>query len=153
MIEVKRRMGSRVRIVSAGENWDPAEYGLEGVIENLGILDYADTPKLYRESDVGVVLMLTRHPSYIPLELMACGSVTITNNNSWTEWLLKDGENCLLTPPTSGAIADTIEHALLNDYLRATISKNGIDLVKSHYLDWDAQMTNVFEYLCDPCCN
>jgi hypothetical protein len=44
-------------------------------VENLGLLDYRQTADLYRTCHAGAVLMLTRHPSYIPLELMASGAL------------------------------------------------------------------------------
>lgn len=150
MQHLKNKLGNRVRIVSAGEEWKPSEYGLQGVVENLGILTYEDTARLYRESDVGVVMMLTRHPSYIPLELMASGCLVVSNKNSWTSWLLKDGENCLLAPTTASALAETIERGLLDGELRETITANALSIVRSQYLDWTSQMQLVYEYLCNP---
>ncbi|MGA8029934.1 MAG: glycosyltransferase [Bryobacteraceae bacterium] len=147
---LKERMGDQVRIVSAGGDWDPSEHGLTGIVENLGVLAYEDTARLYRQSDVGVVMMLTRHPSYIPLELMASGCLTVSNANSWTAWLLKDNENCLLAFPTATAIADAIEHGLRDSELRERITDNALKMVRSRYLDWPTQMENVYEYLCDP---
>lgn len=147
---LKASLGERVRIVSAGEEWNPSEYGLRGVIENLGILAYEDTARLYRESDVGIAMMLTRHPSYIPLELMASGCLVVSNVNSWTAWLLKDRENCLLTSTTATAIAETVERGLLDPHLREKITTNALALVRSEYLDWSCQMEKIYEYLCDP---
>ncbi len=147
---VKQSLGERVWIVAAGEEWKPADYGLEGIVENLGILAYEDTARLYRDSDLGVVLMLTRHPSYIPLELMASGCLVVTNVNSWTSWLLRDGENCLLSQTTATAIAETIQRGLLDFELRKRITENALEMVKNEYLDWSSQAENVYKYLCDP---
>jgi O-antigen biosynthesis protein len=147
---LKQRLGDHVRIVSAGSDWNPAHHGLQGIVENLGVLAYEDSAKLYRQTDLGLVMMLTRHPSYIPLELMACGSLVVTNISSWTAWLLKDGENCLLTYPTASAIADTIQRALLNFDLRSKITDQALQQVMSGYLDWDTQMAKIYGYLCDP---
>jgi GT2 family glycosyltransferase len=150
MKNLKARLGDKVRIVSAGDEWQPSEYGLQGIVQNLGLLSYEETGRLYRESQVGVVMMLTRHPSYLPLELMASGCLTVTNVNSWTGWLLKDGENCLLATATATALTDTVERALLNPTLREAICKNALATVRSEYLDWAAQAESVFQYLCDP---
>ena len=147
---LKTKLGNKVRIVSAGDDWSPSDYGLEGVIENLGILAYEDTARLYRQSHVGVVLMLTRHPSYIPLELMASGCLTVTNENAWTSWLLKDEENCLLSPPTATALADTVERALVDEQLRISIRTHALDSVRNNYLNWSAQAEKIYGYLCDP---
>ncbi len=95
-------------------------------------------------------MMLTRHPSYIPLELMACGCVPVTNVNTWTSWLLKDGENCLLAPATASGIAGTVERALLDAPLREKIRATALGMVRSEYLDWSTEAEHIFEYLQDP---
>jgi glycosyltransferase involved in cell wall biosynthesis len=150
MRQLKAKMGDRVRIVSAGDEWNPADYGLQGIVENLGLLSYEDTARLYQESQVGVVMMLTRHPSYIPLELMACGCLAVTNINGWTSWLLRDGENCLLAPATASGICDTVERALLDAPLRESVRANALAMVRSDYVDWSTEAEHIFNYLCDP---
>ena len=35
--KLKNKMGDRVRILVAGANWEPSEYGLDGIVENLGL--------------------------------------------------------------------------------------------------------------------
>jgi len=150
MKRLKASMGDRVRIVSAGAEWNPSDYGVQGIIDNFGILPYEDTGRLYRDSDIGIVMMLTRHPSYIPLELMASGCLVVTNVNSWTSWLLKDGENCLLAPTTATAIAEIVERGLLDTSLRERITENALALVRSEYTDWPRQIENVYTYMCNP---
>jgi GT2 family glycosyltransferase/SAM-dependent methyltransferase len=150
MKHLKSSMGDRVRIVSAGAEWNPANYGLQGIIDNLGILAYEDTGRLYRESDIGVVMMLTRHPSYIPLELMASGCLVVTNVNSWTSWLLKDGENCLLAATTATTIAEAVERGLRDTSLRESVVENALALVRSEYTNWSPEMEKVYKYMCDP---
>src|SRR5207253_3103176 len=68
---IKRRLGDSVTIVTAGEQWDPAQFGVDGLLHNLGVLDYRATGALYRACDAGAVMMTTAHTSYLPLELMA----------------------------------------------------------------------------------
>ena len=79
MRTLKHRYGSRIEILSAGANWDPAECGLDGVVSNLGLLPYDETAALYRAADAGLIAMATRHPSYLPLEWMACGAAVVAN--------------------------------------------------------------------------
>ncbi len=69
--ELKARFGTGVRIITAGSWATPDDLG--GGIEHLGFLDYADTGRLYRTCDVGLSLQVSEHPSYLPLELLACG--------------------------------------------------------------------------------
>ena len=68
--------------MTAGAEWSPRQFGLEGIVHNLGLLPYAATGALYRSCTAGVALMMTCHPSYLPFELMACGALVVTNSNS-----------------------------------------------------------------------
>jgi O-antigen biosynthesis protein len=146
---VKARMGDSIRIVSAGAEWAPSDYGLDGVVENLGLLGYSATGALYRTCDAGVVMMMTRHPSYLPMELMACGALVVTNQNRYTEWLLKNEENCLLTETSSGAVAAAIERGLRDKALRERIAARGAAFVRENYSDWDAQAEKIYRYMVD----
>jgi GT2 family glycosyltransferase/glycosyltransferase involved in cell wall biosynthesis len=148
--QLKFRLGGRVRILTAGENWQAADHNLDSVVENLGLLSYEDTARLYRESDLGVVLMLTRHPSYIPMELMASGCLVVTNRNRWTEWLLEHERTCLLSHTTATALADTIERGLTEEVLREAIIQRGLELVRAKYCDWKPEMEKVYEFMCNP---
>ena len=59
--ELKRRLGDGVRIVTAGA-WASGA-GADNDIEQLGLLDYRATGELYRNSDVGLALTVSKHPS------------------------------------------------------------------------------------------
>lgn len=43
----------------------------------------------------GPALTVSRHPSYLPLELMACGAAVVAFDSQDFSWLLRSGENCL----------------------------------------------------------
>jgi O-antigen biosynthesis protein len=148
--KLKSRLGERVRIVSAGANWQPAQYGLEGVVENLGLLGYEQTAELYRTCDVGLVMMFTRHPSYLPFELMASGCLVVTNENSATRWMLKDRENCLLTAPSATSLAETLELGLTDQALRQRLTARALADIRTNYADWEAQMEQVFGFMQNP---
>ncbi len=148
--QLKSRLGERVRIVTAGEDWNTADHDLQGVVENLGVLPYRDTARLYRESDVGVVLMLTRHPSYIPMELMASGCLVVTNRNHWTEWLLEHERTCLLSHAAATSLADTIERGLTDEATRERITRHALQLVREQYHDWTPEMEKVYSFMCNP---
>lgn len=148
--QLKRRMGPRVRIVTAGQRWNPSDYGLAGVVEPLGLLSYAETAQLYRECDVGLAMMFTRHPSYLPFELMASGCAVVSNLNSSTAWLLRDGENCLLAPASPTCIADALARALQDHALRGRLAENALGMIREQFSDWDRQTERIYRYLCDP---
>jgi GT2 family glycosyltransferase len=147
LCKLKQRLGDQVEILSAGSEWNPADYGLKGVVENLGLLGYSATGALYRTCDAGVVLMMTRHPSYLPMELMACGSLVITNENRYTRWLLEHEKNCLLSDTTSSAVASTIERGLVDKDLRARIAREAREQIRARHSDWDLESEKIYRYM------
>jgi glycosyltransferase involved in cell wall biosynthesis len=148
---LKRRMGDDVLIITAGDEWDVAAYGLSGVVHNLGLLNYQTTGALYRACDAGLVLMMTRHPSYLPLELMASGALVVTNRNPDTSWLLQDEVNSLLAFPTPASLADRVELGLTDLSLRKRITTNAREKVVSMYDDWDKPIDDVYRYVVSKC--
>lgn len=137
LAELKRRYGSRIDIVFAGGEWDPADYGLAGVGRNLGLLSYAGTGQLYRAVDIGIVAMATQHPSYLPFELMASGVALVTTRNIYTSWLLKDQENCLLCETLRGDIVRAVSALIDDPDLRDRIADAGRQIVAADYSGWD----------------
>jgi glycosyltransferase involved in cell wall biosynthesis len=123
---VKARFGDRVEILSAGEDWSPGQYGAADVLDNLGMLEDLDAvAALYRSCDVGLVFMLTRHPSYQPLEFMASGMATVSNRNPHTEWLLRHEETALLADPLPALVAEQVARAVQDPELRARLADAG----------------------------
>lgn len=111
---VKRKLGKAVEIISVGEEWDPNDWDLEGIVENRGLLaSMEEVAALYRSADIGLVFMITPHPSYQPFEYMASGCVTATNINESNLWLLNE-ENALLIEPLAEVAAQKT-HDLLKD--------------------------------------
>ena len=147
---LKKRMGEKIRIIAAGDNWHPQEYDLTGIVENLGLLDYEDTAELYRGCDVGMIVMFTRHPSYLPFELMASGCLVVSNFNPATAWFLKDMENCMLSRASATSLAETLEEALLKNQERKRITANATRLIREEFSDWDHQIESIYQYMCDP---
>lgn len=145
--QLKKRCGDRVQIICAGENWNPAQFGVAGRIENLGVLGSLDeVAALYRSCDIGLVFMHTKHPSYQPLEFMASGMATISNINPATTWLLRDGENCLLTPPLPTPTADRLVRLVGTPELRQRIADAGLEEIRQYR--WDDQIEAVWRAMC-----
>ena len=133
---LKDKLGPKIEIVSAGADWRAADYGLSGVVENLGLLKtIREVADLYRSADIGLVLMATPHPSYQPLEYMACGCVVATNINEANSWLLTD-ENALLLEPVAAIAAIRIADLLADPARRAHLAENGLKTVAK--LDWQS---------------
>jgi O-antigen biosynthesis protein len=146
--EVKRRLGNSVRIVTAG-SWAVGGGG-EADMRRLGLLDYRATGELYRHCDVGLALTVSRHPSYLPLELMACGVPVVAFDNPWGHWILRDGENCLLSKRTVDSLADRLERLAVDRELRLKLAKQGLADIAAGHADWDAALSGVYGFLCDP---
>jgi glycosyltransferase involved in cell wall biosynthesis len=147
LAKLKETYGDRVEVICAGENWNPAQFGLTGRIENLGVLGSLDeVAALYRSCDIGLVFMLTKHPSYQPLEFMASGVATVSNLNSATTWLLRDGDNCLLTPPLPTPTADRLGRLVEDSELRARIAAAGLQEVRQYR--WEEQIERMWQSMC-----
>ncbi|GAB3307773.1 rhamnosyltransferase WsaF family glycosyltransferase [Luteimonas notoginsengisoli] len=136
MVHLKQRMGKDILIQSVGEAWREADYGLEGVVENLGLLgSMAEVADLYRRADMGLVFMMTPHPSYQPFEYMASGCVVATNVNDANAWLLND-DNALLLEPLADVGSARIEQVLRDVGAWARLREGGLQAIAG--LRWEA---------------
>ncbi len=144
--QIKQRYGNAVEIVSAGGVFNPSEHGLDGVLDNLGVLpNSAEVAELYRGCDIGLVFMYSKHPSYQPLEYMASGCATVTNFNEANLWLLEDRRNCLLAMPTVSGVVDAISALIEDPALRQHIVKGGLGTVAE--LDWEPQLRRISRFV------
>jgi O-antigen biosynthesis protein len=143
--KIKAKYGPLVEIYTAGSNWNPKDYGLQNTIRSLGILPYEKTPELYRNTDLGLIFMFTKHPSYLPFELMACGCPVITNKNPTNDWFFKDNENCLLTQPSISCIFEKIDKLVTNPTLCKQLSSGGLNSTRD--LKWDNQMERIYRFI------
>jgi O-antigen biosynthesis protein len=149
--DIKQRLGDEVSLVTAGAEWDLKEHALEGVVENLGLLNYQTTGALYRTCDLGLVMMMTRHPSYLPMELMACGSVVISNRNPDTAWFLKDGENCLLADPSPTSLTERIMQGIEDAGMRRRIAARAKELIAESYSNWREPIEKIHRFMVSQC--
>ena len=147
LIRVKGQFGDGLDIITAGAAWSPSAYGLEHTLTNLGLLSYEETGDLYRSCDAGAVVMMTSHPSYLPMELMACGASVITNFNPRTAWLLRDGENAFLAETTPVGFADRIIEVLSDESARGKVSAQAALFVSVERSDWDGEWARLIEKL------
>ena len=141
------RYGRSVEIVVAGADWNEKEFGLGGRITNLGLLgSLREVADLYRSCDIGVVYMLSKHPSYQPFEFMASGMATVTNYNEDNLWLLQHEVNCLLSEPSPEAMTEAVARLVDDIDLRQQIARNGNDYL-TH--TWDEQTDAIWNEIVD----
>lgn len=146
---LRERLGDRLHVVTAGAD-QPQPSGTEDWIQQLGLLGYEETARLYRECDAGLVLSVSMHPSYIPLQLMASGALVVSNRNPATGWLLRDGENCLLGGATTEDLAGALHHGLTEPAVRRTLTVQALEDIRTRHSDWVPQMERVFRFIEDP---
>jgi O-antigen biosynthesis protein len=143
LAELKERYGDRVEIVCAGESWNPGQFGYADKVGNLGRLrNLEEVASLYRTCHIGLVLMVTKHPSYQPFEFMASGVACVSNANPDTAWVLEDRRNCLLARPVPGAIADRLGELVDDVALRERVVAAGLEQVRS--VRWEDQIERVW---------
>jgi glycosyltransferase involved in cell wall biosynthesis len=141
--KVKEHFKQNVRIISAGAEWNVEAYGAEGIIEHLGMLPYKATGDLYRQCHVGLAMMMTRHPSYLPFELMACGCLVVANKNNWNEWMLKDEENCKISEPSISCVATTIIDVLESYDNTKLIAQRASQQILKDRSNWNIEFSDL----------
>lgn len=147
---LKTMMGNQIRIVTAGAEYDTKAYGIDGIVENLGRLKIEQTGELYRTCDAGLVMMYTRHPSYLPYEMMACGCCVVSNYNAYTSWFLHDGVNSVVCESSASSIAQAIEEILKDGDRRKKISEQGAQQISKQNPDWNTSLERVAEFIFEP---
>lgn len=151
MKRLKARLGSSVEILCAGAAFDPAVYGLDGVVEPLGWLPYEKTGELYRTCHVGLACMTTPHPSYLPFELMACGATVVALRNDANRWLLEDGETALIAEATATSLADRLFDAVTGWTEHAALRERAAQRVERLCgKGWGAELAGVVDYMTRP---
>jgi hypothetical protein len=140
---VKQRFAERVEIVSAGEGWSPGQYGVADVLGNRGLIEDLDAvAELYRSCHIGLVFMLTKHPSYQPLEFMASGMATASNENPFTTWLLRHEETALVSRPIPSFVAEQLGRLVEDEALRERLAAAGLSQVRA--IRWEDQLERIW---------
>ena len=144
---LKEEWGERLQVYVAGSPGQLIPRSSETpIFQNLGFLPYAKTADLYRTCDAGLIFMMTKHCSYIPLELMGCGTAVVSNRNEGNSWLLRHGENCLLSEPSVSCVAESVSRLIKDPSLVRRLSANGLSTVAGP--SWDPEMEKVFNFMC-----
>jgi O-antigen biosynthesis protein len=148
--KVKDQLGDKVEIICAGAAWNPVDFGLENIVNAVGMLPYNETGNLYRSCHVGLSMMMTPHPSYLPFEMMACSTLVVANYNEANRWFLKDQENCLISQPTVSCLSETLLDALLNYENYSALRIAAASTVRTNFGDWSTALKNVAQFMHQP---
>lgn len=144
--EIKRIHGDDVRIVAAGARYLP---GSADFID-MGLLDFRATGALYRETDIGLTMQISRHPSYLPLELMGSGVPMVAPDSDWFTWLFEPEQNSLVSMRTLEGLVEQLDTLVRDKQLRMKLQAGAIETIDSRHGDWDAALSHVYAYMCDP---
>lgn len=146
LTRVKAQYGRRVRIVTAG-----ARYLSESAdFVDLGLMDYRATGAVYRGTDIGVTMQISRHPSYLPLELMASGVPMVSPDSEWFKWLFVDGENSATVMRSIDDLTAQISALVEDEEKRNRLRSGALKTIDSGHSDWNLALGDVYAYLCEP---
>lgn len=98
-----------------------------------GLVSAEELAALFSSCDVGVVLSFS-NPSFVPLELMACGCAVVEIASERLEGIATHGYDAWLAEPTAPAIADGVIRLLEDDALRERLIANG--RAHTRGMDW-----------------
>lgn len=135
-----------VEFIFAG--WDMNDFKFDHPFLNAGLLSLEELPDVYSKCDVALVLSYT-NLSLLPLEIMACGCVVVSNEGPNVEWLLNN-ENAQLTSSDPVEMADKIGELLHDSDKIARLRKNGIEFANS--TSWDDEglkLVNILKRLAE----
>lgn len=139
------KYGDRIEIVAAGADWDEAEYGLKGQIENRGLIkSLTEVADLYRTCDIGFSYMMNKHTTYQFFDYTSCGVAVVMNKNEDHLWLHKHEKNCLLAEPSPSAMAEQIGRLVDDPSLRTSLVTNAAASIE---YTWDEQLKVAWDYL------
>lgn len=94
--------------------------------------------KLYAEADLFVYTSYFEAFGLPPLEAMACGTAVVTTDCGGNRDYVRNGENCLLVPPSDiDQLSSAIYHLLTNDTERHRLAASGHNFAQS----WSWQRT------------
>lgn len=146
LTRVKARHGHGVRIVTAGARYLPETADFM----DLGLMDYRATGGVYRHADLGVTMQISRHPSYLPLELMASGVPMVSPDSEWFKWLFKDGENSVTVMRSLDDLTEQISALVEDAERRAHLRSGALETIDARHSDWDLALSEVYSYFCEP---
>ena len=144
--QLKDIYGERIEIIVAGARY----LKNQTKFVNLGLMDYREAATLFQNIDIGLTLQISRHPSYLPLELMACGVPMVAPKSRDFDWLFIDGVNSIRTDMTIDGVKESLSKLIESASLRHQLSVGASKTIDSHHSNWDVAISGIFNYLEDP---
>ncbi|HEY1770375.1 MAG TPA: glycosyltransferase [Chthoniobacterales bacterium] len=111
---------------------------------NYGKLQQEELAALFSSCDAGVVLSLS-NPSFVPLEMIACGCVVVEMASDRWDGILTHRRDAWLVEKTPRAIAEGLKTILTNKGLREQLRNNA--LRRSQKMSWRESARQIEEIL------
>ena len=134
---IKRNHNLELDIVGDGEEKEDIinfinKNGLNNKVILFGRLEGKKLKKMYKNSDIFLLVSKDEGFSTTLLEAMATSTPIIASDILGTRSVIKKGYNGLLVKPTPENIAEAIEKLIKNPKLRERLAKNGLKEVKKY---------------------
>ena len=109
-----------------------------------GKLSQEELAMLFSSCDVGVVFSLS-NPSFVPLEMMACGCAVLELASERWNGVLTHGKDAWLVEQNPVSVADGIVELLTNTALRDRLIENGLESTRS--MSWRDSVRQIEAFL------
>ncbi|WBM72085.1 glycosyltransferase family 4 protein [Buttiauxella sp. WJP83] len=140
-LDIVGRRNPNVEFIFAG--WDMDDYKFEHDFVNAGLLAVEELPEIYSNCDIALVLSFT-NLSLLPLEIMACGCVVVSNEGDNVEWLLNK-DNAVISSPAPMQLAENICKLLNEPNELLSLRQRGMDFASS--TSWEKEGNKLVEIL------
>jgi glycosyltransferase involved in cell wall biosynthesis len=108
------------------------QLGLDGRVRFLGWRN--DRASLFKTADLCVYPSREEPFGNVVVEAWACGTPLVTTASTGPRWLVRDGEDALMTPvDDAGALAAAIERLITSPDLRASLAAAGLRRVANEF--------------------
>lgn len=142
---IKRMHGDGVRIIAAGARYLPPTADFV----DKGLMDYRATGAMYRETDIGLTLQISKHPSYLPLEIMASGATMVAPDSKFFHWLFT-AENSSQAMRTVDDIVAQLDELIRDPEQRKRKQAAAVATIDAAHASWDDALSGIYAYMCDP---
>lgn len=111
-----------------------AQNGMNDSVIFHGFLPHDEMPRLYSASELSLSVPITDSSPSSVYEAMACGVPVVVSDLPWTNYAMRNMENCFIVPGAEpDKIAGAITEILGDNQLATRLGENGRRLVKEKF--------------------
>ena len=140
-LEALARRIPDLEVVFAGQELHGYQFAFS--YKDMGILKIEELSGVYSQCDMCLVLSMT-NLSLLPMEIMASGSVVVSNRGDNNSWMLND-ENAILVETDPLRMAETMAYYLEHKEELERRRKIGLEYVKQ--FTWEEEIKKVYGFV------